>query len=408
MRVPALSFLLCACVLAHAADAPPIVEVAIPDGTRLIQHWNANPVGQMWNDPGLVPIRAKIDTLKPQMIEELGCDPFAVLAALKSFRVLVSGIDYRGAGPQDMEFHVRFLVQADLGDQAGAVFAAIKVKYKGAAATIAGATEALSPEEAPEYALARFGTTLVVGPAKGLKPQPIAPSDHDATIAFDGPALTKALQQLPIEDAKVRKTIDLTLAMLKRLLVPMRQEIDVIEAGFRTHATAETALPWLTPVDLALFGRLPANTQDCSGIGFDGQALWADLRGPLFELVALNAGSTPAEAEKQADGLLAQVGITATWTQLVEGLRGTILFASAPGSPMPAYTLAIPRSPALDQVLGVGMKQLKAELPAEGQSAMVPVPNLPVAIMLVCDRSHWVVTTDLGLSSSWTVNPDNG
>jgi hypothetical protein len=406
----ALFALLCACVMAHAADAPPILDISIPDGARLIQHWNANPVGQMWNDPTLAPIRARLDAAKPEMTQELGCDPLAALAALKSFRLVVSGVGDGGGGNEftGLLSLVRFLVQADLGDQAATVFAAIKVKGTGSPATVADATEAISFDATTGIVLARFGTTLVFGPAKGLKPQPIAPSDHDATIAFDGAALTKAVQQRPIDDAKLRKTIDLTLVMLKRLLVPMRQEIDVIEAGFRSHATAETTLPWLTPVDLALFGRLPANTQDCVGVGFDGKALWADLRGPLFELVALNAGSPPAEVEKEADGLLAQIGIIATWTQLVEGLRGTVLFATTPGSPMQAYTLAIPRSPALDQALGVGMKLLSADLPAEGQGAMVPVPNLPVAVMLVRDRTHWVITTDLALSSSWTANADGG
>ena len=54
------------------------------------------------------------------------------------------------------------------------------------------------------------------------------------------------------------------------------------------------------------------------------------------------------------------------------------------------------------------MKMLDSELPAEGTSLPISIPNLPMPLTLVCDATHWVATSDTALATSWTTTKDNG
>jgi hypothetical protein len=47
-------------------------------------------------------------------------------------------------------------------------------------------------------------------------------------------------------------------------------------------------------------------------------------------------------------------------------------------------------------------------LPAEGEALPLAIPNMPLPINLVRDRSHWVISTDTVLATTWTTTADGG
>src|SRR5271154_4987302 len=107
--------------LAVSADAPPpILDLTISNGTRLIQHFHDSIYFKVWSSPSLAAVRAKLDEIKPQAQEQVGFDPFAVLEGLASARLRVSWEAVPGVPPAESPPEI--LLQLDLGPQAMVLF----------------------------------------------------------------------------------------------------------------------------------------------------------------------------------------------------------------------------------------------------------------------------------------------
>jgi hypothetical protein len=384
------------------SDAPvPIVDLTISDGIRLIQHFHDSIYFKVWSSPSLAAVRAKLDELKPQAQEQVGFDPFAVLAGLISARLQVSFEAVPGVAPADATPEI--LLQLDLGPQATVLFHGLIDKLPLPATTVAGADEAiLLPDSA--HALARFGTVLAVGKKEKLrKPGAVPASAHDISIHFDGAALATAIRA-HVEEPDA-KAADQILAILKPYAVPGQADFDLVPDGMLSASSLETTVSWLIPVDHAFFGRLPASAYTCAAFGLDGQALWKDLIKPILGVIAEKNGNPPDQAETMFNATAAGAGLNVQLSDLVSGLKGTFFTATTPGAPIPGITIGIPRSPALDQLITFALKQLQNDPPAEGMSTSVIIPNVPVPINLIRSAAAWVITSDATLASSWSADP---
>lgn len=392
--------------LTQAADPPVVAQLTISDGQRLVQHFKAGVFGRLWSDPALAPLRARVDEQMPMIEAELGFSPLALPESLTSAQATMFGLPV-GATAADVAAYKKspdFGLQAGLGKLAAQIFA--KFKDAGEPAVVLGASEALLlPRQ--QGTLVRIGEMLLMGSrAKRLIPTPIAPSEHDLTVSFHGQFLADTIRNT-LTPQEVEKA-DLFIKALHRFLVPMTSHVDFTPTHVASYAAAQTTLPFLTPADLTLCGRLPATAYSVSAIGFDGAVLWDDLIAPLLAAAAASQGTTAEALVQPANEQLNAFGATTSVQDLVSGLRGTVLFAQTPGAPFPGYTLGIPRSPALDQVLSIVLKQLGNELPAEGEAMPLAFPNVPLPVNLVRDRGHWVITTDTTLATTWSTTPDGG
>jgi hypothetical protein len=375
------------------ADAPPpMLDLTISNGARLIQHFHDSIYFKVWSSPSLAVVRAKLDEVKTQALEHVGFDPFAALEGLASARLQVSWEAVPGATTPDI------MLQLDLGPQAPVLFHGLIDKLPLPATSIPGADEAIVLPDGAQV-LARFGTVLAVGRKEKVhKPGAVPASEHDISIHLDGAALDSAIRAQP--DAA-----DEVLAILKLVAVPAQADVDFVADGLLITSSLATPLSWLTPVDRAFFGHLPATAYSCSAVGIDGQALWKDLLKPLLAHIAIKAGSPPDKAETDFNAAAGAAGLTVQLSDLMGGLKGTFFTAITPGAPFPGITFGIPRSPALDQVIIFALRQLQNDPPAEGMSTSVIIPNVPVPINLIRSAAAWVITTDATLAGSWTADP---
>ncbi len=399
-----LSLMIAVPRLVAGADAPaPIVDLTISNGARLLQHFHDSIYFKVWSSPSLAAVRAKFEEVKPQAKEQVGFDPYAALDSLASARLQVSweavpGVPLADAAPE-------ILLQIDLGAQATVVFHGLIDKLPFPATTVAGADEAILLPDGAQV-LARYGTVLAIGKKEKVhKPGAVPVSEHDISIHLDGAALATAIRaHVEAPDAKAADRI---LAILKPYAVPGQADIDLVADGLLTASSLETAFSWLTPVDRAFVGHLPATAYSCSAIGLDGQALWKDLIKPLLGAIAEKDGNPPDQVETMFNTAASAAGLTVQLADLVGGLKGTFFGASTPGAPIPGITLGIPRSPALDQVITFALKQLQNDPPAEGMSTSVIIPNVPVPINLIRSAAAWVITTDAALAANWSMATTN-
>ena len=194
---------------------------------------------------------------------------------------------------------------------------------------------------------------------------------------------------------------------MKHLLTPIHWEIRLEKDGIHERITQMAEPPGTLPADRGLFAHLPATTLMAVVTGFDSSGWWK-----LFEPLMLDAAKqqqgknvTADDLRAEADKGLAEAGIPLGLKELIDGFKGSLLIAATPGSPFPAVTIAFPRSHAVDELMAFAAKKLMQELPAEGAIANLALPNLPLPISLLVDKTHWIATTDALVASNWNTPP---
>jgi hypothetical protein len=395
--------LLAAAAAGFTGDAPaPILDASFADGAKLVSHWDASIYGKLWNDPVLARVREQWKAKLDEMEAGLGFKPLEALAAMKGGGLRLSGF----AKDKQQVPLPKLQLECDLGEFTAKLLQIVRAANQepGALAdlTVAGASEALAVE-AKNLQLARFANLLLIGfngAPTDLRPWKPAPAQADVQLTMDGTRYTDALGQLLTPESWAE--LGASLKPVSRFISTIDYRLDLVPEGMQEKLVSH-APPFATlPADRDLLGRLPAKTLLALAMGIDGPALWKELRAPLLAQAAKASGAaSPEAAENQLNQQLSGLGMTCTVAQLVEGLRGSLLLAVTPGAPFPAVTVALPRSAALDQVLGVMMKQLQVVAPTEGQAAMLPLPGLPVPLQLAFDKTHWLLTSDPQLAESW-------
>jgi hypothetical protein len=208
--------------------------------------------------------------------------------------------------------------------------------------------------------------------------------------------------------AKERATFA-TIRSFDQYLEPLTWEMTLVPEGIHERLAQKITYPGVLPVDRAVFAHLPANTLLAVATGIDSKAYWTAFE-PLLLKMAADQGTqiTTEQLRTQIEQGVAGLGLTLTADQVIGGVTGTMLLAVTPSAPFPAVTIAIPRSPALDQIVRIFLSQrLMVEAPADGASAPLPIPNVPLPITLIADAKYWVVTSDQVMGASWFTPGDN-
>jgi hypothetical protein len=398
MRLRHLVPILFATVCWGADPAPlPVAEVRLADGGALIEHWKAGPLHRAWQDPAVQRLHPHLERAAEKSRSELGVDPLEVLAALRDASLTVES-----AGSDATLPAVR--AQAALGRFAAAVLA--KAREEGAQpAQAAGSDEAVSQEQ---VTLARFGEALVLAfnhPATAPAAPAPATADLAASVHWQGViAVIRSLAAKAGKDDTEIAGLDKAFAqLLEHGNTHARYELRLVPEGILERFVMDSAWnPSGKPVDRALLERLPANTLMMLAGGFDGAGYWSMVKDQY-------AAGKEAAVLAMIDQALAGAGVTAGTADLVQSINGTLLLALTPGMPAPGITIAIPRSPALDQAVEAGLAKIQAQAPVEGDSALIPLPpQIPVALNLARAPGHWVLSTDLGLLQGWLAGTPGG
>lgn len=394
-----------AIALLGAGEAPPapVASLALADGTELSKHWEASLYGKVWNDPGLAWVRQQWAKQKAELKTEPGLDLDALLLAAKGVRGEFLGM---GAGPGPNPI---LRVQADLGVQAKGLFAVVAKEPSTTMVTVAGADEArgLGPDG---LVLARHGTRLVLGVNCDAVPWPVVATPVDGRLSLDYRLFMQTMAT--IMPAAQRADLERTIKDLEPFLGLLVWDSSLVPQGMHEVITYDKPSPGMLPVDRALLDRFPAQALAVAGGGLDLAALWK-IAGPTWldslDPVLHQGERLGAEAtQKEVDAQLAGMGVSGGVQQLVKDLHGTFAFAVTQGMPFPGVSVVVPRSPSLDALIGVGVANLGGELPAEGASAILPVPNVPLMISLARDRNHWLLTSDAMLVESWLSGKPGG
>lgn len=383
----------------EAAPAPVTLRVA--DGAELVKAWDSSIYAKVWGDPAAAALRAKWAESIKQIQAEIGFDPVAAVAGIKGCEVRFLGM----AAEDKPRLHVR----VDLGAAAAPLFAMLgKEEMANKKKQVAGADEALGDEHGT---LARFGTVVVF--AVNTEPVPAAPAGTSpAAVALDLDAKLLVDSIAGGIPADKKAEFDKVVKNLAPYLGLWKYRGDIVPEGVRERLDANVPTPGTMPADRSLLARLPATTLMAVSYGFDGKAYWKAAGETMMlqidEAMHPGAPAGAAATAQELQGYLQAMGIEASLQQIIEGLSGTSLLALTQSAPFPAITIAVPRSKPMDQLLGFGIAQIGGALPEEGQTAPVVFPGVPVAISLLRDKTHWVLTTDAVLTSTWSSGAPGG
>ncbi len=397
-----------------AGEAPlPLVEARLADGTQLTKHWEASIFAAAWNDPAMAPLRDHLSANLVKAEKELGFSPLDVLAAIKDGRMVLSRLS---KGEQFPIPHVQATI--DLGPLASVVLdklvAAAGKDFE--RVEVAGAEVAYAPSKATfPVTIARFGTRVAVALGEPIGTVPaVAATESDFHINADMTAGMQALDETltPELAALVTSQMD----MFKPYLGRITWDTTLLPEGMLDRMTSTAAVPpYLLPVDRAVLARLPAQTLMAGGFGFDAPAYWVmmkeQLRVQAAAMAKANGGNDVdmvAMIEQQAESAFQEAGLACTLDEVLADLKGTVLMAIAPGAPFPTLTLAVPRGPAIDQVVERLLQEVDTAMPALGEAAIVPIPNVPLPVVIMRDQGHWLVTSDTAYSDLWMTGQPNG
>jgi len=374
----ALPFVLAAAIPAGEGEA---VRVVLADGAQLEHHWNASLFGQVWAEPGLAALRARVDAWLAQAKHDSGVDLAVAARAARGIQLRFLGLD---------EGLPRWAMQADLGPQAPQVARRLAAAEGSAQALgVAGADEAWSLSA---HALVRFGGIIGLARPPGLLPLPPAPVDGDIALRLEFAGLFGLVRDAldPAQAAQAKALLDLLARRWRSL--DLRASLDPAGpawiGGVSWTGNFEGDVSGLRPVDRTLLGRLPATTSAVQLLGCDGAAWW---RAWGAELAVALAGQAP----------FSLLGADLDLPALLQGLVGTVALVQTPGVPYPGFTLLVPRSPALDALVAAVCARLGCRMPEEGGFALLPVREVPLAIQLARDRGHWLIGTDALFASTW-------
>lgn len=394
---------LAAVISAGEAPPPPIVRVAVADGSVLAAHWDASLWGRVWSDPGLAWFRQQWSDSKGLIKTGQGLDLDALLAGARGLRGEFLGL---GEGAQPMP---RVRLQAGLGAQAQALFALAAKSARPDAIAVPGAAEArLLARGGPQ--LARHGETLVLGWNCEPVPWPVAPCQSDLSLVMDYGRLLRAVSAaLPPAE---REAMERSLASMRDLLGELNWDVRLVPEGLHEVMVYDKSSPGILAVDRALLDRFPATAIAVLGVGFDLGGLWQVAGQSWLDAMdaAMHGGRRVGveRTRQEIDAALAGLGVAGGIDRLLAGCKGTFACAVTPGSPFPGVTLAVPRSAELDALVAAVLAQAQAQVPAVGASTLLPIPDLPILVSIGRDAGHWLLGSDAMLMEAWLAGRPGG
>lgn len=397
-----------------AADAPalsadtapgPLATLVLADGPTLAADWHGSLYDALAQDPTIAAAQARLGAAWRMTALLLGCSPEALGAHCGPIELDLDGLAPGAQGPRPVLAGAMHLT----ADAPGL----LRLLHLGARrATVPGAQDAVQlPTPAGQRCtIACQGDVLALGVDGPLRfAPPATPPTGDLALTVDLPALLAQLATcLPASQARLCAH----LARASAGAPPWRYQARVVPEGLQEQLRLGR-IGGLQAVDREVLQHLPASMLLTLAVGVDGRALWAEHRDAWLGAVAAQIATpatpiTAAGVEQEINGLLAMLGLPVTFSDCVAGCSGTVLVAIGQGVPMPTVTLALPRSPPMDALMGLVARGLQVAVPAEGTSALLPLPSLPLAVNLIRAPTHWVLSTDPAVTTGWTATSGQG
>ncbi|MBA2479756.1 MAG: hypothetical protein H0V44_03760 [Planctomycetes bacterium] len=377
----------------------PAIQVTMRDMAKISAHWQESIYATVWKDPALASIRSK---LVPDGIQ--APDVFSVVEMLSD----MTAIDWRWLGMRLDSFGNPSNATSFCGDF-GAYAEAVERQARSSWYTdlieprsIAGADSAVANRD---EVLARFGSTVVAMPSRStsIAPWKIPAHEGDLSVRIDLRAMLESARSISNGDALAQ--LDAGVRSLGPLLTTIDQRFEIVPEGILQRWRIDAAVPGLAPVEREVLARLPGNTLTVLAVGIDGRSLWAKGRKPVMEWInggdPTGAKRAAQESEQAIDQRLTALHFDFSLSDLVTSFRGTVFVAFTPAAPVPAITLAFPRSRPCDALVDWFLTAMKQKVPAEGGQHPLVLPNVPVQLIAARDRGHWLITSDGALATSW-------
>jgi hypothetical protein len=405
---------LVSCTLAMSAlmcaEQEPLSSLTIHDGKRISERFNNSIYAKLWAERALEPARTKFAEWLAEGEKEIGVPPLAIFQALRSGDVRV--MDWLppeiNAGKGQHAGYPSMLFQADVGDFAQQLFSSMEKSTKMRDDfALPGADQAFihinKNNPVQSMIAARFGSRLLVQTKKEKLYPPYAPesshADVTATILYR--EFIKRFEPTVGND-KNSSAFFSAMKSVDNFLNTIRYEGKISEKGFLETFSQGNTYPGLIPVDQAILSRLPLNTLAAYAFGFSSKPYWDILEPVMLETMAEQGVSlTSKQVEENILSALKEKNIDLTYDEIKNSINGTLLMAVSPGAPFPSFTVAVPRSIALDAGINYAAGLFQWEVPNDGMSVSISLPNVPLPMSLLRDKSHWIISSDPLISTAW-------
>lgn len=398
-RLRPLPLLLMLAALTAAEEAPPTISLSLTDPGRSLDRLAAGLYGQAWARPAVAPLRQALQQRSQPVLEAIGQDDLATaIRAVEGLRFDATAYD----GDWDESALALFIT----GD--GIVGALYRVLGQmGQPTAVAGATEAATMRDTT---VALFPEGLGLG-FDGHPPGvlPVAAGEDDLVGRFDWSVLGESL---------TGRGAPAGLAAEMTARLPEAWHLRLVPEGIDQHLAFAAIPQGLAPVDRALLDRVPADSAMVMAIGFDAEAWWRETDRLLTQAAAASTEAEEgiARMREQIAAVLTMLGLEGGAEELVAGWQGTMLTHVAFDTGLvPALTIALPRSPAIDTVVAGALGLIGQEAPGAGELRFLSIPlgqrelqNLVPGVVVARDASHWLVGTDALLVSDWIAGATGG
>ncbi len=376
-----------------AAGEAPIVTIVAPDVARSVDRIERGVWGRVAAATARGGLGAYAATAARMADEGLGFDLLATLRATRAVDTSLDEVGLNPAGGAIVDFRGQARMGAAAQPVAEAIARALDARIR--PATVAGSPAAWSLPtgvvEGSRTVMAVFGDQLVAGGERSrLDPRPVQAGD--LILVFNQPRLADGWRKImPGADwAGQRSSMESLLGMLVWRLKAVPEGI----AETIGWPGARTGLP----VDRSLIARMPADALMAWCAGTDGAALWSAWGEAL---TGEPSGMPGSGSLARVEALMERRGAPCTLQEAVASIRGTWGLAVSPGVPFPEVELIIPRNPTLDRLaVWLGSLNGATGVPADGPWPL-SIDGLPMALQLVADRTHWLITPDPVRAEAW-------
>ncbi len=400
------------CNFASAEDAPVLVQITMSDIPKSLDKYRTNVIGKMISELEIDSLISELPTLFGDEVPNAVTGEINTFLASKNGQFTVFGLSPSASIDEVTEFKKApfFQMNANLGDATKDFFA--KQKKESVNFQIPGFDEAFKEADSDTIWGRKDNQLLVANYVKHMVPALIKPTGHDLDVHINGLGIREVIVKLmSIEsegEEKEKAKIEKLLKSLDRLFVPFSGYIDIKDKHMQSHFAATTTFPFLKGVDLTVCNKLPDATYSVMSVGLDGKILWDDMLLPVLTAVAGMDDKSIQDVMSEANKNLQDMGITAKIDEVISSINGTFVLAQTKAAPFPGFTFAIPRSPAMDQIVTAALKTLNMELEKDGTPTVIMLPDVPMPFNLLSDAQHWILSSDPQVTIEWSAKKDKG
>ncbi len=377
---------LLSCAGLLAAEDKSVFSVSIPDCTASRAAFDANIIGQAWNDPSLDGFRAWVRQQCPQ--------------AEKSALI-----------EQAWDNSSSAVLSVEQVDSEVAVFVDIKGQFENHQEIQEVLNALLSKGDAD---ISVSPTHIMIGLQAPSKTLPLPTESGQGLVTrWSKEGITNIiLKNIPERNRKQAEEV------CKHLLCSGTGHIHYGVNNMHAKTIFENAGALFQPINTGVFQAIPEEVENVLLLGIDFTAWWAEHGVAFVTSIAEEKGTSPDVLMAQANGAMMMLGLSNV-EELTQALSGTCaVFSGSPIGPYPSINMLVDRSPALDKLVTGLLTIARCETPAEGQLEFLMINGwhpqggniVPGGIAFGRTENQWVIGLDsqmveriiLGETGDWS------